>query len=75
MGGGEVERVNSYRNEFRQMLGELVFRPGETSQTDMVFLGQDSRHEPDEFFLVKLSNARGADIADGEGVMTIVDDD
>ncbi len=48
---------------------------GDTAKTGTVFLGQDSQQEPDEFLPVKLSDPRGATIADGEDAMTIIDDD
>ena len=53
----------------------LVFEPGETSRTGEVYLEQDDDKESDEIFLVKLSKPEGAAIADGVGIMTIIDDD
>lgn len=62
-------------NEYWHMSGELVFQPGETSRSAEVFLNDDTWREDDEVFLVILSDPKGATIADGEGVMTIIDDD
>ena len=74
MEGGEGQHAYRHRNEFWGMSGELVFRPGQTSQTGRVLLGQDTYQEEDEVFLVVLSAPKGATIADGEGLMTIIDD-
>ncbi len=54
---------------------ELVFAPGETEKTAIVFLGQGSYGERDEVFLVMLSAPKGATIAEGEGLIAITDDD
>lgn len=48
---------------------------GSTSVTIGVQVVGDDRNEPDETFLVLLSNPVGAEIADGEGVGTILNDD
>ena len=62
-------------NEYWHMSGELVFQPGETSRSAEVFLNDDAWREDDEVFLVILSDPKGATIADGEGIITIIDDD
>ena len=61
--------------EFWTMSGTLVFAPGETEQSGEVWLNEDSYAEADETFLVKLSDPTGAAIADGVGLMTIIDND
>ena len=53
----------------------LVFAAGETRKTVTIRTSEDDLHEPDETFLVRLSNAIGASIRRGRGVGTIVDDD
>ncbi len=53
----------------------LVFAAGETSKTGQVNIEDDNAPEQQEAFLVQLLEARGASISDGEGVMTINDDD
>jgi hypothetical protein len=58
------------KDEFR-----LVFRPGETEKTISVSIIGDELIEPDEFFVVKLSNALNATISKGEGIVTILNDD
>jgi hypothetical protein len=55
--------------------GTLTFAPGETSKTVSVAVNGDTVCEPDETFLVDLSNATGATIVDGQGQGTIVNDD
>jgi 6-phosphogluconolactonase (cycloisomerase 2 family) len=55
--------------------GSLTFAPGETSQPVSVTVNGDSGFEPNETFVLGLSNAQGAAIADGQGQGTIVNDD
>src|SRR5262249_32178175 len=53
----------------------LTFAPGQTSQTVPVLLIGDRLGEPDETFLVRLSNPTNAFNARGQGVGTILDDE
>jgi len=54
----------------------LTFDPGVTSQTITVLVNGDTAFEPNETFLVNLSNATaGIVIADNQAVGTIVNDD
>ena len=53
----------------------VVFAPGQTERTVSVWLVDDSRSEPDEYFTVTLTNPRGATIEDGAATGTITDDD
>ncbi len=55
--------------------GTLTFAPGVTSLPITVAVNGDVDAEGDEFFHVTLSNAAGADIADGQGTGTISNDD
>lgn len=56
--------------------GRLTFPPGVTSQTVAVMVNGDVVDEPNENFLVTLSNASvGLTIGDGSGQGTIIDDD
>src|SRR6185369_6185012 len=55
--------------------GTLTFLPGQTSQTITVTVFGDALDELDETILVNLTAATNATIADGQGVVTIVDDD
>jgi hypothetical protein len=57
-------------------LSRLVrFAPGQTSQTVSVLVIGDRRDEADETFFVNLSAPTSAILADGQGVVTIRDDD
>ena len=62
-------------NEFWSMNGWVIFAPGETSQWAEVYLNDDQYAEPDETFLVELSDPEGGSIAQGKATMTITDDD
>ena len=53
----------------------LTFTPGQTSQTFAVAVKGDATVEPNETFQVNLSGAVGADILDGQGKGTILNDD
>jgi Protein of unknown function (DUF1800)/Calx-beta domain len=55
--------------------GDLSFDPGVKNQTLTVVVNGDTLVEQDETFKVKLSQATGASIADGEGLGTIIDND
>lgn len=55
--------------------GLLTFAPGETSKTITVPVTGDRVAEPDETFVVNLSGATNAAVADGQGVATILDDE
>ena len=53
----------------------IVFAPGQTEQTVTVYLIDDHRPEPDEYFTVELTNPQGATIGRGAATGTITDDD
>src|SRR5262249_51913641 len=53
----------------------LTFAPGVTQQTIPVQIYGDRKGEPNESFFVNLSGATNATIADGQGQVTIVDDE
>lgn len=55
--------------------GNVTFAAGETSQTVTVPVNGDVLNEADETFLVNLSGATDATIADGQGVGSILNDD
>jgi hypothetical protein len=55
--------------------GALSFAPGVTTQTIAVAVAGDTLFEPNETFVVNLSSAANAVIADGSGTATIVNDD
>ena len=55
--------------------GTLTFTPGVTSKTIAVPVYGDRLGEHNETFFVNLSGAKGAKIADRQGVVTILDDE
>jgi hypothetical protein len=55
--------------------GTLTFAPGETTKTITVPVIGDRLGEPNETFVVNLSGQTNANIADGQGVGTITDDE
>lgn len=55
--------------------GVVTFAPGEVSRTVHVTVLADIVDEPDERFHVSLYALEGGFLADGDGVVTIVDDD
>jgi hypothetical protein len=61
--------------DYSQHTGQVTFAAGETSKTiDATVLG-DTLAESDEQFFYNLSSPSGATIADGQGIVAIVDDD
>ena len=62
-------------SDYYAVSGNLAFAPGETSKTVLVPVTGDRLGEPDETFLVKLHGAKNAKLADGTGVVTLVDNE
>ena len=61
--------------DFDAVFGTLTFGPRTTQQVIAVPTREDKLDEPDETFLVTLSNPNGATIQDGTATGTIADDD
>jgi pectate lyase len=61
--------------DYTATAGTLSFPVGATTRTVSVPVVGDLSDEPNETFLVRLSNAVGALVADAQGTGTIVDDD
>lgn len=62
--------------DFDAASGSLVFAPGQTSKTVAVHVRGDTIDEGvEESYTLALSNAQGANIADGSGAGVITDDD
>jgi uncharacterized repeat protein (TIGR01451 family) len=61
--------------DYAEQHGTLSFAPGETTKSVTVLVNGDSAPEPDETFVVNLSNPANATIADNQGLGTIQDDD
>jgi hypothetical protein len=61
--------------DYTASTGTITFPPGVVSRPLSITVLGDVLDEPDETFLVNLSSAVNATIADGQGVGTILDDD
>jgi hypothetical protein len=61
--------------DFRAVSGKLTFAPGQTSKSIRVPVIGDWLVESDETFFIKLHDATRAKIADGRGVVAIMDDE
>ena len=61
--------------DFESTAAQIAFAPGETQKTVSVNVVGDTTFESDESFTVNLSNPINADIADGQGVGTIQNND
>ena len=53
----------------------VIFQPGDVTHTVAVDIIGDTNLEPNETFVVDLTESFAATVADGEGVCTILDDD
>ena len=69
-GGGAQEGV-----DYTGVSGTLTFVPGDTQEPITVPVHGDTVDETDEVVFVNLTNATNATIADGQGTLTIDDDD
>jgi serine/threonine protein kinase/tetratricopeptide (TPR) repeat protein/streptogramin lyase/subtilisin-like proprotein convertase family protein len=70
-----VEGTAKTGSDFVAVSGTLTFAPGETSKTIIIPTIKDAVTEGPESFVVDLTNATGAIIADAQGEGTIVDFD
>ena len=61
--------------DYHPTTGTLVFDPGQTTKSVPVSVTGDDAAETDETFLLILSNASGATMANGTGLGTITNDD
>ncbi|GAB4581705.1 MAG: hypothetical protein Fur0022_44550 [Anaerolineales bacterium] len=62
-------------SDYTTASGTLTFAPGESLQTVPVAITGDTDDEPNETFILQLSNPLNADLLDGAGLGTIIDDD
>jgi Zn-dependent metalloprotease len=70
-----VDGTAQHGNDFERVAGTLVIPAGRTSAQIAVAVKGDIVPEGDETFLLRLTGAHNATIADGEAQATIVDDD
>jgi ELWxxDGT repeat protein len=62
-------------SDYQAASGTLTFAPGETTKTIAVVIHGDRVAEPNETFVVNLSNPTDATIIDGQGAGIILDDE
>ena len=62
-------------SDYQAVSGTLTFQPGQTSSDISVNIISDTIFEPNETFVVNLTNADGATITDSQGIGTIINDD
>jgi hypothetical protein len=62
-------------SDYTAKSGKLTFAKNETSKIIQVEVVGDRTADPDEYFRVLLTNAKGAKLADREGIVTITDDE
>ena len=70
-----VDQTASAPSDYTASSGTLTFAAGQTSRTVTVSVVGDTTFEPDETFLMRLSNAVRATIGDADGSGTILNDD
>jgi hypothetical protein len=61
--------------DYAARVGSVTIRAGRTGAQVLVPVLDDSLDEPDETFTLRLTDVSGATVADGEGLVGIVDDD
>ncbi len=62
-------------SDYTATTGTLTFTPGQISQDIIISVNGDTAIEPDETFLINLSNPSNALITDNQGLGTITNDD
>lgn len=62
-------------SDYQALSGKLTFAPGQTSKAILIPVSCDRLGESDETFFVRIHGAKNAKIADGTGVVTVVDDE
>jgi hypothetical protein len=62
-------------SDYQATSGSLTFQKGQTTKSILIPVIGDKLPESNETFFVNLLNAKHATIADGQGVVTITDDD
>lgn len=62
-------------NDYVATSGTLIFAPGEITKTITVAVKGDTKVEPDETFLVNLTNPVNATLTKAQGIGTIINDD
>jgi len=61
--------------DFMQRSSYIYFRPGTTLSIGIIHITDDNTPEPTETFQIELTKPQGAQIADGQAIITIKDND
>src|SRR5262249_31760357 len=72
---GTVDGTAVAGSDYTAVSGKLTFARNEMSKSIVVPIKGDRLVEPDEYFSVRLSNPKGAKIADGTGLVSLHDND
>lgn len=72
---GTTDGTATAGSDYAAVSGKLTFAPGETSKSIAVSVRGDRAGEANETVFVKLRAAKNASIANGYGVLTILDDE
>jgi hypothetical protein len=70
-----VDGAATAGDDYVAAAGALTFSPGQATRLVSIDVNGDEEDEPDETFTLALSDAVNADIVDGRGQGTIIDDD
>ncbi|MBI3364797.1 MAG: DUF11 domain-containing protein, partial [Ignavibacteriae bacterium] len=62
-------------NDYSSTSGMVTFNPLDTVEQISISVNGDTKDEPNETFIVNLTNPSNATIADGQGIGTILNDD
>lgn len=72
---GTIDATASAGSDYDAVSGKLTFSPGETAKTIVVPVRGDRLGEANETLAVTLWGAKNAKIADGRGVVTLIDNE
>ena len=70
-----VDQTASAGSDYVTSAGTLTYAPGETTKNVSVTVNGDATVEPNETFLVRLSNPTNGTVQTNDGVVTITNDD
>ena len=70
-----VDQTASAGSDYVATSGTLTYAPGETTKNVSVTVNGDATLEPDETFLIRLSNPTNGTVQTNDGVVTITNDD
>ncbi|EJC7176199.1 hypothetical protein DC915_RS02925 [Vibrio parahaemolyticus] len=74
-GNVDISAVDFSAIDYEGVGGQITFQPGETSVTVPIKIYGDTIREGNERFSIDVQNAVNANLADGQGIVTILNDD